>query len=179
MSRATDSQSDASDSPSERRADGTFLPGHSLAAKGSEAAAKRRKFIRQLGLRQISETAEFREYNDAANDWRDYQASELRKKYGDVSNSVATVLANAAIQLAASRYYYDQSVCVERVDPRVELELFVAQKKTSASFMRMANAFAESVNKSLKLAEELASGKSGGGEDDKPGPWGEFGESED
>lgn len=153
----------------ERRPDGTFLPSHSVAVRGHEAVKRKRRLVRQLGLREIAATSEFRQYNDAANDWRAHQTADFRARHGEVTSSVATVLANAALQLAASRYYYDQSVCVETVDPRVELDLFVAQKKTSASFMRMATSFAESVNKSLRLAEDLASGKRGA-EDDKEKP---------
>lgn len=81
-----------------------------LGAKGGEAKARRVRLIDSLGLAKIAEDAAFAPYRTAAEGFVEAHLAELAKLAGGiVSSGPSTIVASAALQLAASRFCFDKA----------------------------------------------------------------------
>src|SRR5690606_35398931 len=95
-----------------RRDDGTLLPGPSaseFARRGAQAQQENRKARALLGAFEPDENHAFAGYMKVAREWRHEHAAQLAQAFGggSLDAGAASVLASAALQLAASRYLFD------------------------------------------------------------------------
>jgi hypothetical protein len=95
-----------------RGQDGRFADSESakvIARRGGLAKARRVRLIDSLGLKKIAESADFKPYRDAAEEFTSHHLSELAKQAGgSVGPAPSTMVASAALQLAASRWAFDR-----------------------------------------------------------------------
>ena len=95
--------------PALRDAKGRFTPGNALAAVGGRARGNALKLARLLGFVDIPEGHAFHRYHRLAKEWRADHAAELAATVGGgrLGPGPSSVIATAALQLAASRYLFD------------------------------------------------------------------------
>lgn len=91
---------------------GRFVSGpgtRAAAAKAAKAKAEAAKLARLLGFADIPDDHAFARYHRLAREWRDAHVSELASTVGggQVGPGPASIVATAALQLAASRYFVD------------------------------------------------------------------------
>jgi hypothetical protein len=80
-----------------------------LGRRGGEAKARRVRLIDSLGLKKLTDDASFRPYRDAAEEFVSHHLAELAKQAGgSVGPAPSTMVASAALQLAASRWAFDR-----------------------------------------------------------------------
>jgi hypothetical protein len=94
---------------------GRLLPGpgtSALAAAAGRARGDARKLARLLGFAELPEDHGFARYHRLAREWRDEHMAELAATVGGgtVGPGPASIVATAALQLAASRFVYDQAI---------------------------------------------------------------------
>jgi hypothetical protein len=97
----------------ERDADGKLLPGPGTSALARSAALAKheaREIERLLGLWVAPEDHAFAPYARLAREWRDQHTAQLAATVGGgrVGAGPASVVASAALQLAASRWLFDR-----------------------------------------------------------------------
>lgn len=97
------------DSPTDRGARGQFAHGNKLAAAGGKARSGRTRLASQLGLESVSDDPAFAPYRAAAEAFKRAQVNALAKAVGGgyVGPGPASIVASAALQLAASRWAFD------------------------------------------------------------------------
>lgn len=91
---------------------GKVLPGAGaaqLGKLGGQAASESRQLANLLGIRQIPDDHPYAPYTKLARRWRDAHMSQLASTVGagSVGPGPASIVASAALQLAASRYLAD------------------------------------------------------------------------
>jgi hypothetical protein len=96
-----------------RRRNGTVVSSEAarvLGAKGGRVKARRVALARTLGLPPETEDAKaFAPYRKSASKFRSYHCAELaRAAGGECTSGPASFVASAALQLAASRFLFDQ-----------------------------------------------------------------------
>lgn len=129
--------------PLARRRDGTIgdsATARALGAKGGAAKARKVRLVAALGLSKVVAETTFGPYQAAAEEFLDHHLSQLRLLAGGfVGPGPSTMVASAALQLAASRWAFDQGA--ERNDP---------------SLIKMGSAIANDSRQNLLAAYELA-----------------------
>jgi hypothetical protein len=96
--------------PTERRADGTFAPGSTTAQRsGGQARAGNCRLSRRLALGDSFADPRFEPYARAARAFRSQHVSCLAREVGggQCGPAPASIIATAALQLAASRYAFE------------------------------------------------------------------------
>jgi len=82
----------------------------SLGRQGGRAKATRVALARELGLGDVDNAPAFRRYRTAANAFRRLHCSELATMAGgELGAGPCSMVASAALQLAASRFVFDQA----------------------------------------------------------------------
>lgn len=97
-------------STDERRPDGTFAPGAStLQAQGGRSRAGKTRLARRLGLGDSFADPRFEPYARAAKDFRRAHVTRLAREVGGghCGPAPASIIATAALQLAASRFAFE------------------------------------------------------------------------
>lgn len=96
----------------ERRADGRFASKEAAAALGrlgGLAKARRVRLIDSLGLAKLAEDCAFGPYRTSAEEFTAHHLTALAKVAGgEVGPGPSTMVASAALQLAASRFAFDK-----------------------------------------------------------------------
>lgn len=142
----------------QRRADGRFLPGNATAAEGGKAKKGKVALAIRLGLTEIEPSAAFAPYRSAAVMFRRRQCGELARTVGGgiCGPAPSSIVATAALQLAASRYLFDRAGVTS--DP----DLFAQASK-----------LANDSRQNLLAAHELCAreAKSRAGREDASAPW--------
>jgi|HubBroStandDraft_2_1064218.scaffolds.fasta_scaffold137819_2 hypothetical protein len=99
--------------PLNRRHDGKIADSHTakaLGKMGGEAKARKVRLVDSLGLATIAEDSTFGPYRTAAEEFvRAHLASLATQAGGDVGTGPSTMVASAGLQLAASRWAFDQA----------------------------------------------------------------------
>jgi len=81
-----------------------------LGKRGGEAKARKVRLVDSLGLATIAEDSSFGPYRAAAEEFvRAHLASLAAQAGGDVGTGPSTMVASAGLQLAASRWAFDQA----------------------------------------------------------------------
>lgn len=93
-------------SPPARRQKLTSEAARALGRKGGHAKANKRKLMDSLGLLRLDRESSFGPYRDAADAWLRAALSECHKAFDGVDGAASTMLASAALQLAASRWAF-------------------------------------------------------------------------
>jgi len=105
--------------PVRRRPDGKLADSASarvLGQRGGEAKARRVRLVDSLGLSTIVADTSFGPYRAAAEEFVGHHLGELaRQAGGEVGPAPSTMVASAALQLAASRWAFDRAA--EKSDP--------------------------------------------------------------
>jgi len=131
------------DGPVERRRNGTVASSAAarvLGRKGGLEKAKRVRLIDSLGLRKLADDATFRPYRDAAEEFVSYHLAELAKQAGgSVGPAPSTMVASAALQLAASRWAFDRGAA-----------------ENDAALIKLGSSLANDSRQNLLAAYELA-----------------------
>lgn len=98
------------ESPNDRKPNGFFAPGNSLAAAGGRARAGRARLASQLGLTSAEADPAFAPYRRSAEGFRRAQVARLASSVGagECGPGPASIVASAALQLSASRFYFDR-----------------------------------------------------------------------
>lgn len=98
--------------PVRRRSDGTIADSETareLGRRGGLATARRVRLVDSLGLAALAEDADFAPYRAGADAFVAHHLGELAQLAGGVVGSAAsTMVASAALQLAASRFCFDR-----------------------------------------------------------------------
>ena len=127
----------------ERRSNGQFATPEAAtvaARKGGAVKARRVRLARSLGLQSLEQSAAFAPYRRSASAFRQYHCKELaRMAGGEVSAGPCSMVASASLQLAASRFLFDQA----------------AQSGDAATF-KIASGLANDSRQNLLCAYELA-----------------------
>lgn len=97
----------------ERDSQGRFKKGAGateMARRGGEAASESRRLGRLLGLREIPDDHPYAPYLRMARAWREDQLKYLAEEVGggQLSPGVVSIISDAALKLAASRWLYDR-----------------------------------------------------------------------
>jgi hypothetical protein len=96
----------------DRRQNGTVATpeaARALGARGGRVKAKRVALARSLALGDVESMPEFAAYRRAASAFRRHHCAELAKQAGGMCGSApSSMVASAALQLAASRFLFDQ-----------------------------------------------------------------------
>ena len=96
-----------------RRQDGTVATSEAaaeLGRRGGQQKAKRVRLARSLGLSDLEQSGAFASYKRAASAFRRHHVAELaRMAGGQCSAGPCSMVASAALQLAASRFLFDQA----------------------------------------------------------------------
>lgn len=89
---------------------GRFRPRNRLAAQGGRGRGAALSLARLLGFLELPDDHRFARYHRLAREWREAQAVSLAATVGGgiLSPGVSSIIASAALALAASRYLYDQ-----------------------------------------------------------------------
>ena len=102
----------AASAPLARRPDGTFdgsEAAREAGRRGGRARARRVALVDSLGLAKLDEAAEFQPYRKAAEDFvREHLAALATQAGGYVGPGPSSLVASAALQLAASRFCFDR-----------------------------------------------------------------------
>jgi len=102
----------ATTSPLPRRQDGKIgdsKTARALGKRGGEAKARRVRLIDSLGLSDITSESTFAPYRTAAEEFVKHHLVELaRMAGGSVGSGPSTMVASAGLQLAGSRWAFDQ-----------------------------------------------------------------------
>lgn len=98
------------DSPTDRGERGKFARGNKLASKGGKARAGKTRLATKLRLAKVAAKAAFQPYQAAAEAFKTAQVASLARSVGGgyVGPGPASIVASAALQLAASRWYFDR-----------------------------------------------------------------------
>jgi|SRR5580658_9162984 hypothetical protein len=94
----------------ERRTDGTFAPGAStVQSQGGRALKETTRLARKLGLLAADPDVKFAPYLKAAKDFRRTHTTALARNVGGgtCGPGPSSIVATAALQLAASRFLFD------------------------------------------------------------------------
>lgn len=99
--------------PPSRDEAGKFMPGpgtSEMARKGALAKAESRELAKLLGLWDAPEDHPFAPYQRLCRDFRDAHMQQLGASVGGgtIGAGVASIISTAAMQMAASRWAYDQ-----------------------------------------------------------------------
>ncbi len=131
------------DGPVARRQNGTVAGSAAarvLGRKGGLEKAKRVRLIDSLGLRKLADDATFRPYRDAAEEFVSHHLAELAKQAGgSVGPAPSTMVASAALQLAASRWAFDRGAA-----------------ENDAGLIKLGSSLANDSRQNLLAAYELA-----------------------
>lgn len=126
-----------------RRQNGTVADpeaAKALGRRGGEVKARRVRLARSLGLPLDSTSEAFKPYRRAASAFREYHCRELaRIAGGECGSGPSSMIASAALQLAASRFVFDQ-----------------AAQTGDAALMKTASQLANDSRQNLLAAYELA-----------------------
>jgi hypothetical protein len=129
--------------PLHRRHDGKIADSDTARAmgkRGGEAKARRVRLVDSLGLSTIAEGSTFAPYRTAAEEFVKAHLSSLATQAGgDVGTGPSTMVASAGLQLAASRWAFDQAALSG--DP---------------ALMKLGSALANDSRQNLLAAYELA-----------------------
>jgi hypothetical protein len=129
--------------PSERRTTGPLAAAWGAGIggrRGGLARAGRARLVASLGLAEISDESTFKPYRLAADDYgREQLASLAAQSRGEVGPGPSTMVASAALQLAPSRWAFDQ-----------------AAKLSDAALMKLGSSLANDSRQNLLAAFELA-----------------------
>jgi hypothetical protein len=89
--------------------EGRFARGNKMAAAGGKAKGGNTTLAHRLGLRKLNDDAAFAPYKKAAVTFRRRQCTELARSVGSglCGPGPSSIVATAALQLAASRYLFD------------------------------------------------------------------------
>lgn len=127
----------------ERRKDGTVATSEAakaIGARGGQVKARRVRLARSLGLSNLEQSPAFAPYRRSASAFRQHHCKELaRLAGGEVSAGPCSMVASASLQLAASRYLFDQ-----------------ASQTGDASVFKTASSLANDSRQNLLAAYELA-----------------------
>ncbi|MGO9247459.1 MAG: hypothetical protein ACLP7W_02565 [Solirubrobacteraceae bacterium] len=86
-----------------------FGPGNQFAKLGGLAKARKVRLIDSLGLAKIADDASFSPYRCAAEEFVSHHLAQLAMQAGgQVGAAPSTMIASAALQLAASRWCFDR-----------------------------------------------------------------------
>ncbi len=100
--------------PPERREDGTFASSEAaskFARLGGLAKARKVRLIDSLGLTKLVEGNEFSPYREAAEEFLSHHIEQLAEQAGgQVGAAPSSMVATAALQLAASRWAFDKGM---------------------------------------------------------------------
>jgi hypothetical protein len=111
-----------------------------MGRRGGYAKARRVRLVDSLGLKKIAEEADFAPYRNAAEEFTSHHLSELAKQAGGaVGPAPSTMVASAALQLAASRWAFDRGA-----------------EKNDAALIRLGSSLANDSRQNLLAAYELA-----------------------
>ena len=111
-----------------------------LGRRGGHAKARRVRLVDSLGLRKLADDATFKPYRDAAEEFVSHHLGELaRQAGGSVGPAPSTMVASAALQLAGSRWAFDQGA-----------------EKNDAAFIKLGSSLANDSRQNLLAAYELA-----------------------
>lgn len=96
-------------SPTDRGDGGRFAPGNSIAKKGGKARAGKTRLATKLRLSSAATDPAFEPYQAAAEAFKRAHVAWLAQHVGAgyVGPGVASIVASAALQLAASRWAFD------------------------------------------------------------------------
>lgn len=94
-----------------RREDGTLASSEAakaLGRRGGEAKANKKRLLQGLGLANLAHDSAYKKYWDAVQGWMDAQLIEtMRCGGGYIGPGVSSMIGNAGVALAASRYFSD------------------------------------------------------------------------
>lgn len=129
--------------PPERNPDGTFAnaaAASKFAQRGGYAKARRIRLIDSLGLTKLVEGSEFSPYRSAAEEFVTHHLERLALSAGgEVGAAPSSMVASAALQLAASRWAFDKGSATG-----------------DAAMMKMGSTLANDSRQNLLAAYELA-----------------------
>lgn len=129
--------------PLARRRDGTIADSataRALGARGGQAKAQRAALTSALGLAKLEGDAAFAPYRAQGDHWvREHLASLAQQAGGEVGPGPASIVASAAVQLAASRFFSDRAAA--SADP---------------ALFQLASSLANASRQNLLAAYELA-----------------------
>lgn len=111
-----------------------------LGRLGGLAKARRLRLVDSLGLAKIAEDSAFLPYRNAADEFVAHHVAELAQSSGGkVGPAPSTMIASAALQLAGSRYAFDQFA-----------------QTADASWMKLGSQMADASRQNLLAAFEIA-----------------------
>jgi hypothetical protein len=111
-----------------------------LGAKGGHEKARKVRLVDSLGLSKLVKATEFGPYRDAAEEFVSYHLLALAQQAGgEVGPAPSTMVASAGLQLAASRWAFDQGA-----------------SKNDASLIKLGSSLANDSRQNLLAAYELA-----------------------
>ncbi len=129
--------------PVRRRQDGKLADSASakaLGKRGGDAKARRVRLVDSLGLSTVVEQTTFGPYRAAAEEFvAHHRASLAQQAGGELGPAPSTMVASAGLQLAASRWAFDQGAM-----------------KDDASLIKLGSALANDSRQNLLAAYELA-----------------------
>lgn len=129
--------------PVRRRQNGTVADSEAakrLGARGGRSKAARAALTSALGLSKLDDEAAFRPYRDAGDHFVEQHMAALAKVAGgEVGPGPASIVASAAVQLAASRFFSDK-----------------AAASGDASLFSLASSLSNASRQNLLAAYELA-----------------------
>lgn len=98
------------DSPNNRGARGKFARGNTLASEGGRSRAGKTRLATRLGLSSVMADPSFAQYKGAAEAFRRAQVTRLASTVGggECGPAPSSIVASAALQLAASRWAFDR-----------------------------------------------------------------------
>jgi hypothetical protein len=129
--------------PVHRRQDGKLADSASakeLGRRGGEAKARRVRLVDSLGLSSVVESTTFGPYRAAAEEFVAHHRSVLAQQAGgELGPAPSTMVASAGLQLAASRWAFDQGAT-----------------KNDAGLIKLGSSLANDSRQNLLAAYELA-----------------------
>jgi len=117
---------------------GRFAPGNALAVQGGKARARQVTYATRLGLRpEFIEQApdDFRRHMAHAGSYRQARIQELALIVGQegIGPGVKVRIGQAALQIGASKYLFEQAVALMSKDPALALKFFGEGRKMDDS----------------------------------------------
>lgn len=129
--------------PVERRPDGTVAgseAARALGRRGGAAKARKVRLVDSLGLSTIVSETTFGPYRAAAEEFVRHHIAELAKQAGgEVGPAPSTMVASAALQLAASRWAFDRGA-----------------EQSDAALLKLGSQLANDSRQNLMAAYEMA-----------------------
>jgi hypothetical protein len=129
--------------PVHRRQDGKLADAASaaeLGRRGGEAKARRVRLVDSLGLSKLVEQTTFGPYRAAAEEFVSHHRASLAEQAGgELGPAPSTMVASAGLQLAASRWAFDQGAAAN-----------------DASLIKLGSSLANDSRQNLLAAYELA-----------------------